>query len=499
MDDDFEFQDDPLILDPDEVDSMDEPLVLDLDELDKLEESAYVPEKFDRSALSDLPEETIQLYLRDIKQDALLNEAQEFHLGMAVQAKAFLSAFKTEEGVLDYSLLYQDMQSSWQQVLNDCKQLKIEPPALDKVVAEASSLHANVLTIDPSYIRKFLESPSWGQDKHWDELARNLFRFATDAYLMPVSTSQMISESCCQDARLDTEDLHSPWLPTAADLQQTLEEVSANAKIATSALVENNLRLVISVAKKYNYRGTGMMDLIQEGNMGLLKAIQKFDPARGFRFSTYATWWIRQSISRYLNENARTIRIPVHMVELISKLIKVQHSLVQSLGRDPTFAEMAVQSGFLADEDVKAILELGDSKHLADPGLLHRWEGATQKVEQILKSAEEPVSLEAPVGDEDNSTLGDYIEDVDAEEPMADALRNSLKELVQKSLGKLSDKEREVLELRFGLVDGVNRSLEEISSKFGLTRERIRQIEASGLRKLRDPHSTNPLRDFYQN
>ncbi len=499
MDDEFDFQDEAPDLDSDETNSLDEPLILDLDELEKLEEPGFTAEKIDRSALSELPEETIQLYLRDIKQDALLDEAQEFHLGMAVQAVAFLSAFKTEAGRLDYSLLYQDMQSSWQQVLNDCKHLKIEPPVMEKVISEASNLHANVLAKGTSYIRKFLESPNWGQDKHWNELARNLFRFATDAYLLPVNTSQKISEICCKDARLDPEEVDSPWLPKEAELQKTLEEIKENSKIATHALVENNLRLVISVAKKYNYRGTGMMDLIQEGNMGLLKAIQKFDPARGFRFSTYATWWIRQSISRYLNENARTIRIPVHMVEMISKLIKVQHNLVQSLGRDPTFAEMAVQSGFLADEDVKAILELGDSKHLADPGLLHRWESATQKVEQILKSAEEPVSLEAPVGDEDNSTLGDYIEDVDAEEPMADAMRNSLKEMVQKSLGNLSDKEREVLEMRFGLLDGVNRSLEEISARFGLTRERIRQIEASGLRKLRDPHHTNPLRDFYQN
>ena len=513
MDDSFDFQEEGLSLDPEEADSMDESLTLDpdeadplddslsidLDELDKLEDPAYPTETINSSALSDIPEETIQLYLRDIKQDALLDESQEFHLGMAVQASSFLPAFKTETGLLDYSLLYQDMQSSWQQVLNDCKHLKIEPPALEKVIAEASILHADVLTKEPSYIRKFLESPAWGQDKHWDELARNLFRFAIDAYLLPAKTSGKISESCCDDPRLNAEDPSSPWLPTAEELHQSLEEISANNKTATHALVENNLRLVISVAKKYNYRGTGMMDLIQEGNMGLLKAIQKFDPARGFRFSTYATWWIRQSISRYLNENARTIRIPVHMVELISKLIKVQHNLVQSLGRDPTFAEMAVQSGFLSDADVKAILELGESKHLADPGLLHRWEDATQKVEQILKSAEEPVSLESPIGDEDNSTLGDYIEDVDAEEPMADAMRNSLKEMVQTSLGNLSDKEREVLEMRFGLLDGINRSLEEISSRFGLTRERIRQIEASGLRKLRDPHRTNPLRDFYQN
>ncbi|MEA4811275.1 MAG: sigma-70 family RNA polymerase sigma factor [Anaerolineaceae bacterium] len=472
---------------------------LDFDSKENEDAMTYGLESLDQSVVPDLPDDTIQLYLRDIKQDALLDESQEFHLGLAIQAAEFLSAFKTENSQVDYSALYQDMQSSWQQVLNDCKHLKIDAPELARVIAEASALHANVLMKEPSYIRRYLQDPRWGEDKHWDELARNLFRFAMDAYLLPLSSSRKISEGCCKEAKLASESERSTWVPDEEELSQTLEEITANAKLATHELVENNLRLVISVAKKYNYRGGTMMDLIQEGNMGLLKAIQKFDPARGFRFSTYATWWIRQSISRYLNENARTIRIPVHMVESISKLIKIQHSLVQSLGRDPTFAEMAVQSGFLSDEDVKSILELGGSKHLADPGLIHRWEEATQKVEQILKSAEEPVSLESPVGDEENSTLGDYIEDEDAEEPIADAMRANLKEMVQKSLGNLSEKEREVLELRFGLQDGVNHSLEEVSNKFGLTRERIRQIEATALRKLRDPHRTNPLRDFYQN
>ncbi len=176
--------------------------------------------------------------------------------------------------------------------------------------------------------------------------------------------------------------------------------------------------------------------------------------------------------------------------------MKVQHRLVQILGRDPTFAEMAVKSGFLSEEDVSAILEIGGSRELADKDLLHRWDEATQKVEAVLKSAEEPVSLESPVGDAENSTLGDYIPDLDAIEPMEEVMRDSLRNSVRESLDSLPERERDVLELRFGLKDGVYHSLEEISNYFGLTRERIRQIESSALRKLRDPKRRNSLKDY---
>jgi len=184
------------------------------------------------------------------------------------------------------------------------------------------------------------------------------------------------------------------------------------------------------------------------------------------------------------------------MVEQISRLVKIQHDLVQTLGREPSFAEMAVKSGFLSEEDAQAITDIGGQRELAEPALLHRWDEATQKVEAVLKSAEEPVSLESPVGDTEDGVLGDYIPDQDSEEPMEELLRDALRDSVRETLDSLTERQREVLELRFGLVDGVYHSLEEVSQRFGLTRERIRQIESSALRRLRDPSRSNPLQDF---
>ena len=250
------------------------------------------------------------------------------------------------------------------------------------------------------------------------------------------------------------------------ELAMRMEKGDMRAK---KRLAETNLRLVVSIAKRYVGRGMQFLDLIQEGNMGLMKAVDKFDYTRGFKFSTYATWWIRQAITRAIADQARTIRIPVHMVETINKLVRVQRQLIQELGRDPTNEEIAEEMGI----DV-------------------------EKVRDVRKIAQEPVSLETPIGEEEDSHLGDFIQDENAPVPADAATFTMLREQLDEVLGTLTEREQKVLILRFGLEDGRGRTLEEVGKEFNVTRERIRQIEAKALRKLRHPSRSRKLKDYLE-
>jgi RNA polymerase primary sigma factor len=315
-------------------------------------------------------------------------------------------------------------------------------------------------------------------------------------YILPPHQAELILKYFKEKSTFPPVKIIIKSLQPENELEDEADSIRRRADDATQILIRANLRLVVSIAKRYLGRGISFLDLIQEGNLGLLRAVNKFDPTRGFKFSTYATWWIRQSISRHIAEQARTIRIPVHLFESITRIMRVQRSMVQRLGREPTLEELALEGGFLSEEDTQAITTAKKAGEPINPELQKRWAWAASKVQKTLQSAEEPISLEHPVGDEDSSQLGDFIEDSDALEPMDAASREMLREQVQSALAALSERERQVLELRFGLVDGRDHTLEEVSRYFNVTRERIRQIEAKALRKLRHPTRSKYLREY---
>ena len=463
---------------------------------------------------SELSEDPVRLYLKEIGQIELLTAESEFRLATRNEAKKRLDWLMKREGEIKddkqvqsfFCQIMKDLLESYDNLQAFCQSKQaVVLPDFALVIAEAQALRVQWQSDEPSYTRDFLNS-FWKENERTQDVIRTelitgliqeVYAFFLAAYLLPEETALYMLDFFNSKEKFPAERTCIGHLPDAKELSSNISAVADLSDIATQALIKANLRLVVSVAKRYIGRGISLLDLIQEGNLGLLRAVTKFDPARGFKFSTYATWWIRQSISRHIAEQARTIRIPVHLFESISKLLRIQRSLVQELGRDPTPEDLAIESDFMPDEDRTAIKKAIKNEDKINPELQSRWDEAALKIQRILKSAEEPVSLERPIGDEDSSQLGDFIEDNDAIEPMDAAAKEMLREQVQSALGALSDRERQVLELRFGLIDGKDHTLEEVSNYFNVTRERIRQIEAKALRKLRHPTRSRNLREYF--
>ncbi len=475
----------------------------DLDQIAKDKPSEILK---DPSMVVELSDDPVRLYLKEIGGIDLLDPNQEFWLATQMEASRRVASLTRQHPLIQkgdslprgiYKALYEELMTAWKRVVEDTARLGFDLPDLRLILGEAQMLRQTWASDTPSYLHAYLDNGLWGKDPLWDGVARNAFTVFVCLYLLPDPLADYLDDYLSGHDKLPLKRSFTRRLTDDEILQTEVEFARYRAQDAHNAIIRANLRLVVSVAKRYIGRGSTFLDLIQEGNIGLLRAVSKFDPTRGYKFSTYATWWIRQSISRSIADQARTIRIPVHVFESINRLLRAQRKLVQQLGRDPNTDELAVEAGFLDPQDVQVILRARSEGTQVPLDVRRRWMRAANKVSGIMRASEEPMSLESPIGSEDSSQLGDFIEDQDALEPMDAAAREMLREQVKNALAVLSDREREVLELRFGLIDGKDHTLEEVGQHFKVTRERVRQIEAKALRKLRHPTRSRHLRDYF--
>ena len=498
------------------------------EELEEIAEDESLREERIALAGIELSDDPVRQYLKEIGQTPLLNPTQEIWLSTQIAAahrllrlrKAEILAGRNPVGAGALLTAWEQMRVAWEKALEDTKRLHKPVVDFSALVAESMELRRAWQSERPSVLRAWLDNGDWGRDPAWTKVAEHGFEVFLLLYLMPLVVNTKLeaatklpekkaprkvkgkkpapkkTASRQKTIELPKTRVLNNWLPDEAEIEAEFAEINRRAGEANNALVRANLRLVVSVAKRYIGRGISFLDLIQEGNIGLLRAVEKFDPTKGFKFSTYATWWIRQAISRAIADQARTIRIPVHMVETINKLTRIQRQLTQALSREATADEVALEMDLLLPEEVRAIKAARQAGERPELDLERKLRRAAAKVRKIMRLSQEPMSLDMPVGQEESSLLGDFIEDETIPAPADAASRQLLREQVSSALSVLTDREREVLQMRFGLLDGMDHTLEEVGQHFKVTRERIRQIEAKALRKLRHPTRSRQLRDY---
>ena len=372
------------------------------------------------------------------KNDQKMRERAERAEKFQAKLQELLALAKKKKNMLEY-----------QEINDHFKDFALSPEQIDKILDFLEANHVDVLRITDDDDDILIDDED------------------NDVEVEKIDLSVPDGVSIEDPVRMYLKEIGKVPLLTAEEEIELAKRMELGDQEAKKRLAEANLRLVVSIAKRYVGRGMLFLDLIQEGNLGLIKAVEKFDYRKGYKFSTYATWWIRQAITRAIADQARTIRIPVHMVETINRVLRTSHSMVQKLGREPTTKEIA------------------DELHIEE-----------SKVEEVLKIAQEPVSLETPIGEEEDSHLGDFIQDDEASQPSEEATYTLLREQLEEVLSTLTPREEQVLRMRFGLTDGKPHTLEEVGKEFDVTRERIRQIESKALRKLRHPSRSKKLRDF---
>lgn len=475
----------------------------------------------------------VRMYLKEIGHVSLLSPSNEKWHSMKMMAPRHLKELgesvdgrSREEAWLEIlTEIHKRLRSDWKSISGLCQQLGVPQVDLASLADEIESIsHPILQSQEESYLGAYLnsigeeefvdadelalalESSETEEDPieeesletEWDRLTRKMHDLCLNLYLLPDGLIACVGSYFRKRGGVP---LPKQFAAAAQESEsQVIARFQAVEDLATysrKVLIVANLRLVVSVAKQYMGRGISFLDVIQEGNIGLLRAVEKFDYRRGFKFSTYATWWVRQGIGRAIADQGRTIRIPIHVVEDINRVLRISRRLTQELGKEPSADEIALHmDGLLFEEDKSAILEARSNRVPLDSMVQRRWRRAAAKVRRIIRISQEPMSLEMPIGTGEDSSLADFIEDESIPGPIDTASQELLREQMRDVLDSLGERERRVLTLRFGLKDGQSRTLEEVGNTLGVTRERVRQIEAKALRKLRHPKSSRKLRDY---